>query len=841
MTDKLLQLLLVIVGLVVALKVFLNFKRKPKPDLTLDLKEIENALSEIKQLTGFEKYLAKQDQTHFLNKYKAVYNVFKRKNKYRWLDQDTKSKIEAFYNFYHNISTTANTYNQEYTKQEISHFEDFFNTLEKYPLSKDQMTAIVTDEDNNLVVAGAGTGKTTTIAGKVAYLLKKQLAQAEEILVISFTKTAVEEMGDRIRLYLNDDTVSSKLKIKTFNSYGFEVMRTVRKKENLTTAFTDEKELYLFIQNQFKELFLTNEQYSKTATNFIAFFSRPQRDEHAFENGDDYHKYEKSFQNRGLDGKKYKSKEEVEIANFLLLNNVKYEYEYIYPLLEEDKDPTYGTYQPDFYLVDYKIYLEHFGIDRNGNVSSRLSKKGSLSAKDSYNAGMKWKREIHDKYQTKLLETYSYENTEGRLLTNLKSKLEACEVKMDRKSPEEILDIFTANEEFINEFTKLIVTFMNLMKSNKFEPGDIKKKSDKRTRVFLDVFTPIYQRYENHLSEKSMLDFNDMINQAADEISNGNYSHQFKYVLIDEFQDLSLNRYELLKSLRKQNNKLKIYAVGDDWQSIFRFTGSDISLLTKFGEYFGYYKQTEILNTYRFNSEILELTSNFIQKNNSQLKKELVALSTPSEPSFEFIGLNTFKLSYEEQRAQTHSAVKNLLDQLEKKGEAKEGKLKIFIIGRYHSSYELRNTFYKNLEISYKTAHSVKGLTCDYAILVNINSGRMGFPSEVEDDPILEYLLHEGDHYDNAEERRVFYVACTRAMHKNFIIYDRLNESKFLKEIKGDYETIKPQNNSVNCPICHGEMVLRDNQSGGQFWGCSHYPSCKGVLRLKKNLDSIGA
>jgi len=835
MKDKLLQLLLIIVGLVVTLKLYLNFKRKPKPDLTPHLKEIECAISEIKQLTGFEKYLAKQDQTSFLNKYKAAYHTFTKKNNYRWLDQATKSKIEEFNNFYNNISATANNYNKEYIKKEISHFEDFFNTLEKYPLSKDQMMAIVTDEDNNLVVAGAGTGKTTTIAGKVAYLLKKQLAQPEEILIISFTKNAVEEMGDRIRLYLNDDTISSKLKIKTFNSYGFEVMRTVRKNESLTTAFTDEKELYLFIQNQFKELFLTNDQYSKTATNFIAFFSRPQRDEHAFENGDDYHKYEKSFQNRGLDGKKYKSKEEVEIANFLLLNNVNYEYECIYPLSEEDKNPAYGTYQPDFYLVNNKIYLEHFGIDRNGNVSSRFSKKGSLSAKDSYNASIKWKREIHDKYQTKLLETYSYENTEGRLLTNLKSKLQACDVKMDRKSPEEILEIFTSNEEFIEEFTKLIVTFMNLMKSNKFEPGDIKKKSDKRTRVFLDVFTPIYQRYKDHLAKKSMLDFNDMINQAADEISSGNFNHQFNYVLIDEFQDLSLNRYELLKSLRKQNSKLKIYAVGDDWQSIFRFTGSDISLLTKFGDYFGYYKQTEILNTYRFNSEILELTSNFIQKNKSQLKKELVALSKPSESSFEFIGLNTYKLSYEEQRAQTQKTVKNLLDQLEKKGKA----LKIFIIGRYHSSYELRNTFYKNLEVSYKTAHSVKGLTCDYAILVNINSGRMGFPSEVEDDPILEYLLHEGDHYDNAEERRVFYVACTRAKHKNFILYDKLNESKFLKELKEDYQVINPQNNSVSCPICNGKMILRGNQSGNQFWGCHHYPSCKGILKLNKNLDSI--
>lgn len=448
---------------------------------------------------------------------------------------------------------------------------------------------------------------------------------------------------------------------------------------------------------------------------------------------------------------------------------------------------------------------------------------------------MKWKREIHDKYQTKLLETYSYENTEGKLLTNLKNKLQACEVKMDRKSPEEILEILTSNEEFIEEFTKLIVTFMNLMKSNKFEPGDIKKKSDKRTKVFLDVFTPIYQRYKDYLAQKSMLDYNDMINQAADEISSGSFGHQFKYVLIDEFQDLSLNRYELLKSLRKQNNNLKIYAVGDDWQSIFRFTGSDISLLTRFGDYFGYYKQTEILNTYRFNSEILEITSGFIQKNSSQLKKELVALSTPSEPSFEFIGLDTYRLSYDDQRAQTHKAVKNLLDQLEKRGEM----LKIFIIGRYHSSYELRNTFYKNLEISYKTAHSVKGLTCDYAILVNINSGRMGFPSEIEDDPILEYLLHEGDHYDNAEERRVFYVACTRAKHKNFIIYDRLNESKFSRELKENYDIIDPKNNSINCPICDGDMVLRGNQSGGQFWGCNHYPSCKGVLRLNKNLDSI--
>lgn len=805
---------------------YLKNTGKTKQNYSLVLEKIQEFNLELEHLLNYDYYFSNYKKVKLKNKYKETYSSVKDSIKYLHLKERERVIINNFKITFSSLDKKVDQYNTKYILKEKENYQDLFNSLEKYPLSDDQQTAIITDDDNNLVIAGAGTGKTTTIAGKVAYILKKKLAEPNEILVISYTNAAVNEMGMRIRNYLKDDDVTNKIKIKTFNSYGYEVNRTIRINESLKVAFENEDTERAQIQKTFDHLFLNNADFCRKAVNFLAFFNRPPRDDFEFESSDAYYKYEKSFKNVALNGEVFKSKEEVEIANFLFLNSVNFIYEYTFPLNLEDKNPVYGDYKPDFYLPDYNIYIEHYGIDREGNVPKRFKDTAQYSARERYHLGMEWKDKIHDKYKTTLIKTFSYENKENILIKKLKEKLIAQKVILKPRDTKEILTNIKKQETY-EDFTKLISTFLSLMKSNGKQPKDILYKDDLRLKVFIDVFKPIYEEYEKYLKYNSLLDFNDMINHAAISIHNNQHKHGFKYILIDEFQDMSLSRYKLMKAFQKQNPEIKIYAVGDDWQSIFRFSGSDISLMTEFKKYFGYTKTINIVHTYRFNTEILKTTSEFIQKNSAQLRKELKALTEPEKPSFEFVPFDVIILDKNERKSFIHDKIQQVLEEVIIKGKEQS----VFLIGRYNHDNPGFPDTYKNIDVTFYTAHSVKGLTCDYAILLNVNSGIFGFPSEIVDDPILEYLLYEGDHFNNAEERRLFYVATTRARHKNYIFYDSFKESKFVYELKSDLKYLEEGNNAVICPRCSGRMVKRRGRRG-DFFGCSNYPNCKSIINV---------
>ena len=517
----------------------------------------------------------------------------------------------------------------------------------------------------------------------------------------------------------------------------------------------------------------------------------------------------------------------MEIGNFFSLWSVNYEYEKHYPLEPEDRSANYSSYHPDFYLTDYNIWHEHYGIDQEGNVPQWFTaKQGFASAKETYHAGIHWKDGIHKKYNTTLIKTYSFENRNGTLLSNLKKQLVKHGVTLTQRSPEEMLELVKKSEQF-EDFINLIHTFLTLMKSNNNTPAELSgRQNKKRFKVFMDVFTPIYQEYERQLAKKSEIDYNDMINHAALHFEQGDFKKSYKYILVDEFQDMSMGRYALLKSIRKQNPGVKLYAVGDDWQSIFRFTGSDISIITQFEKHFGFTSKTSILQTYRFNDEILKVSSEFIQKNPAQLKKSLTAGRTAKMNSFEFVGLDV-QGGFNAQQQAKSDHVRRLLRDI----EFQQLGTNVYLIGRYKHNvpldfYQIQIEF-PGLSLSYHTAHRVKGMTCDFAILLDVDSGILGFPSEVADDPLLDCLLHEGDSFVNAEERRVFYVAITRARHKNYLMYSLTRPSKFLSELRGICGYGKNDDEAeIRCPECQGVLVKR-NGPFSEFYGCSNYPRCE--------------
>ena len=794
------------------------------------INKVREANTLFTQLTGFERYFANADEKGFLNKYRVTREAIVSDFDNISLADTEIELLNLFCTNFDLCAAKRKDYNNEFVKFEQAKCANFFSGLEAYPLSPDQTEAIIRDEDNNLVLAGAGTGKTTTISGKVAYLLEKKIATPDELLIISFTNNAALEMRERCRDFCKNLSGVDNLQVRTFNSFGFFVCRTCSDQE-IRLAFDDSDKAKSFLQEKFDELFINDLSFQRKAINYLSFFNRPPKDESEFETRNDYLTYEQGFKNITLDGKKVKSQQELEIANFFCLFNINYEYERHYPLEPEDRNPTFGVYQPDFYLTDYQIWHEHYGIARNGDVAKSFTTRPPYkTARDYYHAGMAWKDQIHEKYKTRLLKSYSYEAAEGNLIRNLKERLLAEGVEMRERNPEDILELINKSADY-EDFINLTHVFLGLMKSCGKLPDDLKpNKGDKRFRVFLDVIGPLYYAYEKHLKGIPAVDFNDMINHAAQHFRNGEFKKPYKYILVDEFQDMSLGRYELLKAIRAQNPGVKLYAVGDDWQSIFRFTGSDLSIITQFETQFGVTSQTAVLKTYRFNDQILNLSSAFVQKNPSQIIKQLTAHQpTPDgHISFEFIKIasNGGLEHYLRQRTQH-------LTEILGKISAEKPNACVFMIGRYkhnapRDSRYLKNQ-YPNLDIKFFTAHGVKGMTCDYAILLDLDSGVLGFPSEMADDPMLNYLLREGDNFENAEERRVFYVAITRARHKNYLIYNWNQPSKFITELL--LANDKQNEAAIKCPVCSGPMIKRTGPHS-EFYGCLHYPKCTGKVAL---------
>ncbi len=522
-----------------------------------------------------------------------------------------------------------------------------------------------------------------------------------------------------------------------------------------------------------------------------------------------------------------KSFQEVKIANFLFLHGVKYEYEKVFD--ENLNQEGRKKYRPDFYLPDYNISIEHFGIDEDGEVPPFFKGSNGLSPTEAYHKKMDFARSIHLEANRKLIETYSYEDKGKGLVEALKLKLQKAGVKLEKISDDEVSNALK-NHKQINQFSVLISTFLTLFKSNNSTFSLQKKaRKDKRTLLFLDIFEIIFEKYEAYLKENSFIDFADQINQATQYIKEGRYTPVYKYILVDEFQDMSIGRYEFLKSLIGEPGETKLYAVGDDWQSVFRFSGSDLSIMTEFSNHFGFSYEGKLEETHRFSQEILDYTSNFIQKNPIQIKKHM--FSSKSSRGKKTLEINECDKSNE------IAVIQHILTSLNSLAIRHDRTFTVLICGRYtlntrrkigHPNLNLKHLkeVFSQLDIVYLSAHKAKGKTFDYTILIEVITDVLGFPNELMDDPVLSIVLEAGDVYPNSEERRLFYVATTRARHKNYILTNHNMKSKFVSELEKEALSSIEVSHVKNCPDCGGDLVLRDGKHG-IFHGCSNFPLCQ--------------
>ncbi|MFA5990850.1 MAG: UvrD-helicase domain-containing protein [Candidatus Doudnabacteria bacterium] len=809
-------LFFIIVGLIYGIYQISEAKRnKHSLDLLLSLKKYEpdfrNALNEFNAFGIQAWYISDHQYRIWKIKYQFLAEKFN-PDLYKFKTNDQfKKLVTDFADFYFKgRELFIDKFNENFVQQESPTIRQILNE-KQIQNNNDQVTAIASDEDNTLLVAGAGTGKTTTILGKLAYLMERMKVKPEDVLLLSFTGRAVEELTERISKKFGDDSV----KAQTFHSFGLSVIgKVLGQRPDL--AFPTSTARQAFLDEQFS-LFLGNPNYLQQAVEYFAYYFKPIVLKPGFKNLDDYYKYVKTEQNLTLKKELVKSQQEVMIANFLYINGINYKYEA--PYKHQTSNSEYRQYKPDFYLPDYEIYLEHFGVDKNGQVHFTQDEYQNVLQSRKYKAETEWKRAIHKKYQTKLVETFSYEFSEGNWKELLTGKLKVLNVSFSQQNMTEILNTLKESGN-VRQINDLFVTFLDLSKSNGYSVQKLKEiilsRNNPREQAFGDIFSPIYQAYEEYLTRTNSIDFHDMLIKAASFVNEGKYKTNFKYIIIDEFQDFSASKSMLIQALCEQNPEVKLFCVGDDWQSIFRFAGSDISLMTNFEEAYGFTRKNQLVVTNRFNNRLAVVSNQFILKNPNQIIKEVRSDKTISDEAVE--------IRYKKNTKDTEQLLLEILNTINKKASAQ--KATVFLLGRYKfnkpENFSKIQSQFKNLSIEFLTIHASKGSEADYVIILDVLSGKYGLPSEVTDDPLLGIVLSKTDSYPHAEERRLMYVAMTRARHKVFIITENGKQSVFVLELEGSN---KHEVNIIRCHECGGEMIKRQGRYG-EFLGCTNFPNC---------------
>ena len=800
-----------------------------------------------------------------LYKFKEIHNPLSKKInilEYKHLpnfDKEIKT-INQFISNFNSLESSIQQRNNDYVIKELKTSDNILSDIEGKSLDAQQRKAVVIDEDNNLIIAGAGSGKTTTIAGKVKYLTERLNVDKSKILLISFTSKSAKDMIDRIRMKMNID-----LPVMTFHKLGKDIIAEVN--DEAPNVFDPKKVDIKSLLQSFVNHSKKDAEYSNKLLDFLAYFLKPYKSLEEFKTDAEHNNYLKEQKFEGYkiiqtttkDGveikyrERFKSQEEVLIANFLFRNQIEYQYEEKYQYKTASK--MFGQYKPDFYLPEYKIYIEHFGIDKNGKVPDWFKGDETKTAQEKYSEGIEWKRAEHLENNTTLVETYSWEQKEGNLIKNLTDKLTNQNVKPNPLSDDDLWKYLTENiPEDIDVFTQLINTFLVLFKSNNENIKTLASKAlqdnDKRAIYFLEIFEPIYINYENYLKEKEEIDFSDMINIATKTITTNEYTSDYDYIIIDEFQDISKSRYQLIKALLDQKPSTKLFCVGDDWQSIYRFAGSDIGIFTGFEEYFktstlkDFNRKTNKANieqTYRFDNKLIDVSSNFILKNPNQIVKSLKSNKQSDVEAITFHKYNDADKKGTNQHIALDKAFKEIIKSNPK------SKTSILFLGRYEFDYKAltklnyinirydnknrpyKITYVNNdlLDLNFMTVHSAKGLEADYVIILNGNSGTYGFPSEISDDPLLNFLLSKADQFPNGEERRLFYVAVTRAKKHVHILSSIENSSKFVDEIK-ENEPIT----AIKCDWCDNGKLIERKGPYGYFYSCNNSYYCNYTTKI---------
>lgn len=760
---------------------------------------------------------------------------------------------QTFLAVYGRLSDAVAQWNQEYIQRGLQEYQAFFDAVDGKALDDQQRRAVLTDDDYNLVLAGAGSGKTLTIAAKVKFLVEYQGVDPAAILLLAFTNKAAGEMQDRItgRLGIPVD-------VMTFHKLGLGIVARARgRKPDIVSDLDDVVREYLNTRldqdpAQMTRLLHFFGYYLQIPPDLDGFASLGAYREHC--RAVDFETFRGKVMRasgavepardpadplRSMQGERVKSLEEVMIANFLFLHGVDYRYEAPYPYATADE--THRQYRPDFYLPDYDLYIEHFGV----NAAMRAPWLSAVEER-KYLEGMAWKRQLHRDHGTTLIESFSFYHRDGVMLAKLTEQLRAHDVVL---LPRDVRTIFHAiwahtDGDYVKQFVQLVTTFVQLFKSNGFTAAtfDTFRRQNQQTphpfmrdraALFFDVVQPLFQYYEDHLHTAEALDFNDMINDATTIVLRGDVTLPYQYIMVDEYQDISQSRFHLIQAIQQQTGA-KVFGVGDDWQSIYRFAGADIELFTRFGAYWGPHAFLKIEQTHRNAQELVDVAGAFIMKNPHQYTKALRATTRHPQPIVVMGYARDVIATLEQAIAQIADALGPDADILllgrNNADIAILNKAAAFTPHGRHGDGRIRYRRFPQLRLRFVTVHGSKGLEADAVILLNASNQVLGFPSRMAEDQILSWVLTGYDTFPFAEERRLFYVALTRTRTQVIILAPQDQMSPFVQELMEAgvpfYPSAQAKSVPPACPKCKTGHLVERRRGTQTFVGCTNFPVC---------------
>jgi DNA helicase-4 len=743
----------------------------------------------------------------------------------------------------------ANILDKEiYYLEKSKAIQSYFKNNHKILINEEQALALSKLAQNTLVTARAGSGKTRTIACRTILALEKENIKPDEILLLSFNRNAAEEMRYRIIDsfgYKHFDKNSA----RTFHSLAHDI---VKPQEELIYDDGDKdvkQTLTKFIYTIYSSNEILTEEFKNNFYEYYRWTSGKEDDcikYWFFKNNDEKYHYLRHKKKVTLNREKVKSNGEKWIADFLFEHDIEYKYEKLFtcaPYRKQAHETFESTlYHPDFTIWDKdtntQYIIEHWGINEDDETKSvsRFWKKTWYE----YHSEMIWKRKLISKYNTVLIETSVADLKFGRIHFEeiLKNKLESYGIVCNKLSKEEILK--RIEEKHINDLANKFAKFILYAQKVKYMPEDIDKKlksnifhGDKRCESFVSMANIIYKKYQKELLNHNKTDFDNILLNATEKIINskGNCEislqkkkqkiKNIKMILIDEYQDFSQLFFDMIRAIIQFNPYVKLFCVGDDWQSINAFAGSDLKFFKEFYTYFHNSEYAQLSYNYRSSANIVNAGNNLMQPegnlakyaSNKQGKIELYNIddvnihkNNSNEMDLEFI--------YDQHRdfeksffAINHRYFKKCVEII-----SQNVNQNYFIMHRekticHYSELErfagaLKKYFLnKNIKIniSVNTIHKFKGMESDNVIILEATNDELPL---VHPDSEFYLIFNRTPQMILDEEKRLFYVALTRAKENIYILTERANYCEYIFKIKEDITNTKINILDKNIDCC---------------------------------------
>lgn len=750
---------------------------------------------------------------------------------HRYFDNQTIQALDYICNVMTVGKIKQEVVRRDYERKRLVERNHFFDVIESNPLTQQQRLAVIRNNDINMVLAAAGTGKTSVMVAKALDLIDSGVATSKEILILAYNKDAATELTERLeaRAEAANLDLSESPSISTFHALGRNIIKSCGKSVRLSKFAEDSAKL-----DEWFTKWLEN-YIQEDPDNLLSFISLSYQpiDPFQFKTKQEYDAYVRDNEYRTLQGERVRGYQELLIANWFFMNGIPYEYEPRY--VSKRRIEIGFDYKPDFGLGD-GVYLEHFGIDRQGKTRPDIDAV-------KYNNDIVRKRQLHQEHNTTLLETYHYNWTENNLYKRLEQLMHQQFIAIRPKTDKEIREALE-NSGIFKESKNRYLKCLQAIRTERLDYAQVLKRLQKanvaHAKQYADFLMRIHDAYVKKLSEAQEIDFDDMILQATTLIKNGSFIPKWKHILVDEFQDISMARLELLKEIYSKGPRPIWTVVGDDWQSIYRFSGGKLEVTTQFGRMIGSHMLSKLEKTYRYNNSIANTAGRFIMQNPEQYKKDVETHTQVTSSCVHLYDSYVLK----EGKRESNISLKAL--EIYKQIHKEHPEASIAILARYRYLIKEARDVIKDTNVKFWTFHGSKGLEADYCILLGFFQGKTGFPNNNKEDAVVEALLPTLDDYPHSEERRLFYVALTRAKKESYLIADATAPSEFINELLSPQynidivsEGFKDKYRKIfKCPICStGYFVLRAGKFGN-FYSCTSGSVCRSSPRVCEKCGS---